>query len=357
MIRLNSDTETRPTQAMREAIANAAVGDEQRNEDPSVNALCERVAAELGQEAAIFLPSGTMGNVIGVKTHTQPGDLLVAESLSHVLRAEGGGAAMISGVMTEAIVSPKAMPEPMPVLAPGTFNVEMLNMTLGSASALPSPYAPPPRLLCVEQTHNFGGGSIWPLEQLTAVCDAAHDRGMAVHMDGARLMNAVVASGVRAAQYGKCADSLWIDFTKGLGAPLGAVLAGSSEFIARAGRVKTAVGGAMRQAGIAAAACLYALDHHVDRLAQDHLNAQRLAMGLSDMPGVTLVYGPPQTNIVFFKVDGTRLSATTFSERCLAQGLRVGPVAGAVRAVTHLDIADADIDTALTIMKAVVESA
>ena len=357
MIRLNSDTETLPTDAMREAIRSAEVGDEQRHEDPSINALCERVASELGQEAAIFLPSGTMANVIGVNTHTHPGDLLLAESKSHVLRAEGGGAAMISGVMTEAIIDASALSSPAPSLAPGTFNVQMLDATLGTASALPSPYAPPPRLLCVEQTHNFGGGSIWPIEQLESVCQAAHERGLRVHMDGARLMNAVVASGVSAARYGKCVDSLWIDFTKGLGAPLGAVLAGSEEFIARARRVKTAVGGAMRQAGIAAAGCLYALDHHVDRLAQDHENAGRLASGLSGMAGVSLVYGAPETNIVFFKVDGTGLSAADFSAHCLAKGVRVGPVAGAVRAVTHLDISDADIDTSLAVMKEVIQSA
>ncbi|MGH1358780.1 MAG: threonine aldolase family protein [Burkholderiaceae bacterium] len=351
LIRLNSDTETRPTPAMRQAIAQAPVGDEQRNEDPSVNALCDRVAGLLGKEAALFLPSGTMGNVVAVKTHTQPGDMLFAESSAHVLRAESGGAAMISGAVTETIHA-----DPSNGLPPGVFSPEQLETALAGSSALPSPYSAPPRLLCVEQTHNFGGGSIWPLASLQAVSQTARSHGMAVHMDGARLLNAVVASQVSAADYCACVDSVWIDFTKGLGAPIGAVLAGSSEFINRARRYKTAVGGAMRQAGIAAGGCLYALDHHVERLASDHNNATRLANGLSALPGVELVYGPPQTNIVFFKINKPGLNATEFSARCLAQGVRVGPVAGAVRAVTHLDIADDEIDIALQVMGDIIQA-
>ena len=352
MIRLNSDTETQPTAAMREAIAQAPVGDEQRHEDPSINALCERVAELLGKEAAVFLPSGTMGNVIAVKTHTKPGDLLLADAAAHVLRAEGGGAAMISGVMTDTIGASPADD----TLPPGVFNAARLQASVAAGSALPSPYAPPATLVCVEQTHNFGGGSIWPLETLREVGQAAHDRGMAVHMDGARLMNAVVASGVPAADYAACVDSLWIDFTKGLGAPIGAVLAGSYQFIAQARRYKTMVGGALRQAGIAAGGCLHALDYHIERLADDHRNATRLAAGLQAMAGVELVHGMPQTNIVFFRVNGTGLDATEFSARCLAAGVRVGPVAGAVRAVTHLDISDADIDTTLQVMSEVIRS-
>lgn len=355
MIRLNSDTETRPTPAMREAIAQAPVGDEQRNEDPSVNRLCDRVAALLGKQAAIFLPSGTMGNVIAVKTHTRPGDTLFAESAAHVLRAESGGAAMLSGVMTEGIrCAPSHRIDRLP---PGVFDVDDFEAALGRTSALPTPYAPPARLLCVEQTHNFGGGSIWPLAALRAVGEAARARDMAVHMDGARLMNAVVASGIAAAEQADCVDSLWIDFTKGLGAPMGAVLAGSHAFIAQARRYKTAVGGAMRQAGIAAAGCLHALDHHVERLADDHRRALTLARGLATLPGVALVHGEPQTNIVFFDVSGCGLSATAFAEQCLRHDVRVGPVAGSVRAVTHLDISDADIDTALQVMTEVVSNA
>lgn len=351
MIRLNSDTETRPTEAMREAIARAPVGDEQRNEDPSINLLCERVAELLGKEAAIFLPSGTMCNVVAVKTHTSPGDLLLAERAAHVLRAEGGGAAMISAVMTEAIIANEQGTGDLP---PGVFGVEAFERALAQSSALPAPYSPPARLLCVEQTHNFGGGSIWPLGTLQAVGQAARERGIALHMDGARLMNAVVAGGVPAAVHAACVDSVWIDFTKGLGAPLGAVLAGSHSFISKARRYKTIVGGALRQAGIAAAGCLHALDHHVDRLAQDHRNATRLATGLAALPGVRLVHGMPQTNIVFFDVQGCGLTATAFAERCLAHDVRVGPVAGSVRAVTHLDIADGDIEVALQVMREVI---
>lgn len=357
MIRLNSDTETQPTDAMREAIASAPVGDEQRNEDPSINLLCERVAELLGKEAAIFLPSGTMGNVVSVKAHTQPGDILFAETSAHILRAEGAGAALISGVMTEAISAATLHEENGTALPPGMFDAQAFTTSLDGCSALPAPYGAPPRLLCVEQTHNFGGGSIWPLATLRSVCETAHGRGLSVHMDGARLMNAVVASGVSAADYCANVDSVWIDFTKGLGAPLGAVLAGSSDFIGRARRYKAIVGGALRQAGVAAGGCLYALDHHIERLAQDHHNASRLASGLAELPGVKLVYGLPQTNIVFFQVDQSGLSATEFSARCLAAGVRVGPVAGSIRAVTHLDIDDADIDTALTVMRSVLQSA
>ncbi|MEZ5740011.1 MAG: beta-eliminating lyase-related protein [Burkholderiaceae bacterium] len=178
-----------------------------------------------------------------------------------------------------------------------------------------------------------------------------------MHMDGARLMNAAIASGIDAAAYGAPMDSLWLDFTKGLGAPLGAVLAGSREFIGRAARYKWALGGAMRQAGIAAAGCLHALDHHVARLAEDHHQAARLAAGLQAMPGVSLVYGPPATNIVFFEVSGTGLSCTEFASRCLARGLRIGPVQGRIRAVTHLDVSPAQIDRALAVMTEVVANA
>ena len=357
MIALSSDTETRPTPAMREAIAAAPVGDEQRGEDPSVNLLLERVAELLGMEAALFLPTGTMCNLISVKVHTQAGDVLLAERDAHVLRAESGGAGLISGVITEALVASDhagAFADvdagPASARIPGTFTAEDLRAALDRLTMMPAPYAPPATLLCVEQTHNFGGGSIWPLERLEAVSNLARARGLAVHMDGARLLNAVVASGVPAAHWCAHVDSVWIDFTKGLGAPLGAVLAGSRAFIAQALRYKFAFGGAMRQAGIAAAGCLHALEHHVERLAEDHANATRLATGIAALSGVRLVYGMPQTNIVFFEPDRSGLSAAELARRCGERGLRMSAIGGRLRAVAHLDVSRAQIDEALAII-------
>ncbi|MBW6495382.1 MAG: low specificity L-threonine aldolase [Burkholderiaceae bacterium] len=346
MIPLTSDTETHPTEAMRAAIAAAPVGDEQRREDPTVNLLLERVAELLGKEAALFLPTGTMCNLIAVKTHTRAGDLMLAEREAHVLRAEAGGAGLVSGVLTEPLFGGAGGD----ARIAGTFTATELGDALDRLTAMPAPYAPPATLLCVEQTHNFGGGSIWPRERLAAVCAKARDRGLAIHMDGARLLNAAVASGVSASQWCSHVDSAWIDFTKGLGAPIGSVLAGSREFIARAYRYKYAFGGAMRQAGIAAAGCLHALDHHIERLADDHANAARLAGGIAALPGLRLVYGMPQTNIVFFEPEPDTISAAELARRCLERGLRIGTIGGKIRAVTHLDVSRAQVDEALAIM-------
>ncbi|MFA7664775.1 MAG: threonine aldolase family protein [Burkholderiaceae bacterium] len=342
MIALSSDTETRPTPAMRAAIAAAEVGDEQKHADPTVRRLTDRVAELLGKEAALFLPSGTMCNVVAVKAHTAPGEVLLAERDAHVLRAEGGGAGLISGVMTEALES-----------RCGVFEPAVLDAALARISALPSPYGPRPRLLCVENTHNFGGGSVWPQATLDAVCDAAHAASLMVHLDGARLMNAAVASGIEPARICRHVDTVWLDFTKGLGAPIGAVLAGSRAFIDEARRLRQMVGGALRQAGIAAAACLHALDHHVERLAEDHDNARRLATGLAELPGIELVHGLPETNIVFFDPRAAGWQASDFAKAAAARGLMLVPVAGMLRAVTHLDVSREQIDAALAIVRAI----
>jgi threonine aldolase len=217
-------------------------------------------------------------------------------------------------------------------------------------AALPPPsvYVAPPRLLCVEQTHNFGGGSIWPLDQLESVCTTARTHGLAVHMDGARLLNAVVATGISARDYSRLCDSVWIDFSKGLGTPMGGVLAGSTEFIERARRYKHMFGGALRQAGIVAAACIYALENHVDRLRDDHTNAQRLAEGLSDIPGVQLA-GPVESNMVFFDTNATGMSNADFLTGIQAHGVRMSAVTGSIRAVAHLDISTQDIERAIKV--------
>ena len=336
VVSLFSDTETRPTAGMRAAMMRAEVGDEQKDEDPTVTRLQERVRGLLGKEAALWLPTGTMCNLVAVKAHTRPGDALIAEWMAHVIRAESGGAALCAGVLVEPIRT-----------AHGVFTPAELAAAIDRAAAVPVPYGQPVGLVCVEQTHNFGGGAVWPADALRAVAACARERGVPVHMDGARLLNACAASGVSAAAFAASVDSLWIDFTKGLGAPIGAVLAGTKRFIAEARRYKQMFGGAMRQAGIAAAGCLYALDHHVDRLAEDHEHARLLARGLAAIDGVRVRTPEPETNMVFFDVEGLGLSNEQFLSRLDRQGVRMGAAAGAIRAVTHLDVSRAGIEAAI----------
>src|ERR687887_230384 len=291
MVNLYSDTQTRPTPEMRDAIARAEVGDEQRRADPTVAALEERVAALLGHEAAVFLPSGTMCNEIAIRLHIRPGgDEILLGRETHPLRFEGGAPSALSGaVMT--VVDGDA----------GMFPPEALDAAIRAHPA-GDRYAPQPRLVCVEQPTNMGGGRVWQLEQVEAVLGVAREHGLRAHLDGARLMNAVVASRVEAATFARSFDSAWLDFTKGLGAPVGACLAGSHELIAEAWRWKQMLGGAMRQAGIIAAAGLYALDHHVDRLADDHSRARRLAEGLAEA-GVSVDLEQVETNFVQIDVE------------------------------------------------------
>jgi len=333
MVNLYSDTQTRPTPEMRAAIAAAEVGDEQRGDDPTVRALEERVAALLGHEAAVFLPSGTMCNEIAIRLHIRPGgDEILLGRETHPLRFEGGAPAALSGaVMT--VVDGEA----------GMFTPEALDAAIRAHPA-GDRYAPRPRLVCVEQPTNMGGGRVWPLEQVEAVVEVARSHGLRTHLDGARLMNAVVASGIDAASWAGRFDSAWVDFTKGLGAPVGACLAGSAELISEAWRWKQMLGGAMRQAGIIAAGGLYALDHHVDRLAEDHARARRLADGLAGLPGVELDAATVETNILVFAVP----DAPAFCDVLAREDVLVIPLdARRVRAVTHLDVDDAGIERAL----------
>ena len=340
VIPLFSDTETRPTPGMRATIAAAEVGDEQKGEDPTVIRLQERVAGLLGKEAALWLPTGTMCNLVAVKTHTRPGDALVADWMAHVIRAESGGAALASGVIVEGIRTER-----------GIFTASELEAAMNRVVAVPEPYGQPVGVVCVEQTHNFGGGAVWSLDALDGVASCARARSVPVHMDGARLLNACAALGVPAATVAARVDSVWIDFTKGLGAPIGAVLAGTTAFIASARRYKQLFGGAMRQAGIAAAGCLYALDHHVDRLVEDHENASRLARGLAGIDGIDVRTSAPDTNMVFFDASGLGLSNREFLNRLGALGVRMSGAGGAIRAVTHLDVSRADIDRALAAVR------
>jgi threonine aldolase len=336
MIDLYSDTRTKPTPGMRRAIAEADVGDEQAMLDPTVNLLCERVADLLGKEAAVYLPSGTMCNQIAARVHCRQGDEIILAASAHPFHAESGGPAALAGVMMRPLEG-----------ARGMFDAGQVRAAINSPAFR---HAPRSRLLEVENTTNFGGGAVWPIGQIHAVTTAAKEHGLACHMDGARLMNAVVASGTSAADYAAPFDSLWIDFSKGLGAPVGAVLAGAGDFIHEAWRVKQQIGGAMRQAGIIAAACLYALDHHVKRLAEDHANARHLADGLAEI-GIALDPATVDTNIVWFDVRGP-MSATEVSATLKEQGILIGAYgATRMRAVTHLDVDRDDIEIALQALR------
>src|SRR5215213_2107951 len=310
---------------MRRAMAEAEVGDDQKGEDPTVNRLQERVAELLGTEAALFLVSGTMCNNVAVAALTDRGDAVVVDRRSHLLRSEAGGAVVGSAVVLDQLDGER-----------GHFTAEQLAGALHPGSL----HVPPTRLVSLEQTHNFAGGTVWPLEKYRAVCEVAHAGGAAVHVDGARLPNAVVASGVPFRVWAEPVDSIWIDFTKGLGAPIGAVLGGSADLVARARRYKHVFGAAMRQAGIAAAGCLHALDHHVERLADDHHRAARLGEGLVEL-GCRV--DPVETNMVFLDPP---VHPAAFLAGMAAGGVRMGAVDGRIRAVTHLDVDDAGIDTA-----------
>jgi len=333
-INLYSDTQTRPTPAMREAMQGAEVGDEQHGNDPSVHALCDRVGALLGKEAAMFLPSGTMCNVVAILTHCRAGEEVIAHRTSHILTSEGGAHAAFSGVQILGLPG-----------ARGQFTAEDVRAAIRPRTR----YAPAQRLLEVEQTANIGGGSVWPLAQLAEVVAVARGEGWATHMDGARLMNACVASQIGAKDMAAPFDSVWIDFTKGLGAPLGAVLAGSAAFIDEAWRWKQRLGGGMRQAGICAAACMHALDHHVDRLAHDHRNAKALARGLRQMPGVAVE--EPETNLVFFDPTSAGRTAAELMARMRRQGVQLSLLGGRIRACTHLDVTEAMIEETLGLIR------
>src|SRR6478609_7499362 len=335
LVNLYSDTQTRPTPAMRQAMFEAEVGDEQKLEDPTVTELCRRTAELLGMEAAVFLPSGTMCNEIAFRLHIRPGgDEAILHRMSHPIIAEAGGPAAFAGAMMQPLDTPKGM-----------FTGDDVRGALRPAG---DRYSPRSRLVSVEQSTNMAGGRVWPLSQLRDVVSVASEAGLRLHMDGARLMNAVVASGVAASEMTACFDTAWLFFTKGLGAPLGACLAGSAELIEEAWRYKQMLGGSLRQAGIVAAGALYALDHNVDRLAEDHANAAVLARGIASLG---LDVGEVETNIVIFECEDAKSLVAALEAHDVRMGA-VGP--RRVRAVTHLDV-DADgIQTALNALELVV---
>jgi threonine aldolase len=336
-INLLSDTQTRPTPDMREAMARADVGDEQIGDDPTVNLLCERVADLLGKEAAVFMPSGTMCNVAATLAWCRPGDEILAHASAHIIAREGGAHAALGGFQITPLTGDD-----------GQFSPETFRAALHPRSR----YQPPQTVVSVEQTANIGGGTIWKKTALDEIVQIARTDGLVTHMDGARLLNACVATGISARDMASGWDSAWIDFSKGLGAPVGGAIAGSRQFIDDVWRWKQRLGGSMRQAGICAAACVYALDHHVDRLADDHANARALARGLSQINGVEVQQ--PETNLVFFKPDGAGISGDKMVEALRKHGVMLAVMDGRIRACTHLDVTAEMIEETVGLVREIV---
>ena len=334
MIDLRSDTATKPTPAMREAIASAEVGDEQLREDPTVNELERRVAELLGHDDAVFVPTATMANEISLRVLSEPGDELIAEENAHLLISELGGPAVHAGLMTR----------PLPSRA-GRFTSEQVR---AAARRGDLGHTPTTRIVAIENTHNASGGRVWPLAEIAAIAETCRELELALHLDGARLFNAAIASGESPAAIAGYADTVTVCFSKGLGCPLGAIVAGSSERMLRARRYKHQFGGAMRQAGIVAAACVYALDHHVERLAEDHARARRLGEALHEA-GVPADLEQVETNFVQIDVGALGLGIAEALERLFGEGVRLSSTSlpGHLRAVTHLGLTDEDIDRAI----------
>ena len=330
VINLYSDTQTQPSEAMRQAMAYAEVGDEQRGLDPTVIALQEEVAELLGMEEAVFLPSGSMCNQIAVRLHIRPlGDEMYLHRLAHPITAEAGGAAAISGAMVMPLEGEGGM------FSGATLRAHMRDPQ--------DRHEPRSRLVMVEQTTNLGGGRVWPLAKIEEVLGVADEFGLRTHLDGARLLNAAVAAGEPAAAFSAGFETAWIDFSKGLGAPVGACLAGSAELMSEARRYKQMLGGSMRQSGIVAAGARYGLQHNVERLADDHANAKFFAEGLAELFGVEIDPTTVETNIVIFDVP----DAQSLADKLAANGVEMSLLEGRVRAVTHLDVDRAAVEKAL----------
>jgi threonine aldolase len=337
MIDLRSDTVTRPTPAMRSSIQAAEVGDDVFGEDPTVNRLQEKVAALLGKEAALFVPSGTMSNQICVKAHTQPGDELLCEATCHIYVNEAGAPAALSGVTCRTIE--------------GDYGILDLSQLEDKIRPV-NDHQVRTRLVALENTHNRGGGRIYPLDKIAAISAWARGRGLLMHLDGARLWNAIVATGVPGGEWAKHFDSVSVCFSKGLGAPIGSALAGSRELVMRSKRIRKMLGGGMRQAGMAAAGALFALEHHIDRLADDHRHAQVIAQAVSDTPGLLLDPPEVETNLVFFEVDPDLGSAKDVAAALKQCGVHVHlPGPQTIRACTHLDVSAAQVERAAEIIR------
>ncbi len=332
-IDLRSDTVTRPTPGMRKAMAEAEVGDDVFGEDPTVNHLQEKVAQILGKEASLFVPSGTMANQLAIKSHTQPGDEVIIEATSHPFNFEGGASAALSGIQFFCLKGVR-----------GILDASQIEEAIRPDDH----HFPVTRLICLENTHNRGGGSIYPIEKMADISTLARSKGLFVHLDGARLWNASVATGIEPKEYARWADSVSVCLSKGLGAPIGSLVAGTRAFIDRVHRFRKMFGGGMRQVGIIAAAGLYALDHHIGRLREDHDNAKRLALGLKAIRGISINPDEVETNILIFDVSATGRTAFQIREELKKEGVLIHPVSRTqIRLVTHLDVSKEDIDFAL----------
>jgi threonine aldolase len=331
VIDLRSDTFTRPTEAMREAIARAEVGDDCFGEDPTVRALEARCAELLGKERALFFPSGIMANQAGILAQGEPGREVLAEARAHLIHYEEGSLAAHGGLLLRGVPS-----------ADGILTPDELEDALRP----PSPYQPRTALVALENTHLDSGGRVMDPGRTAALADVAHGRGLAVHLDGARLWNAAVALDADPAELARPVDTVMASFSKGLGAPVGSILAGPAEVLERAWRIRRRLGGQMRQAGLLAAGALHALDHHLGRLADDHRRARRLAEGMGALPGIEVV--PPETNIVMIEVSGSGLDATAFLASLAERGVHLVPFGRTrVRAVLHFEVDDAGVETAI----------
>jgi threonine aldolase len=337
---LRSDTITQPTPAMRQCMAEAEVGDDVFGDDPTVQKLEAQTAALLGKEAAVFVPSGTMANQLALRAHTEPGDEVLVESNAHIYFYEAGAPAALAGVMCRCLAGTR-----------GVFRAADVEAALRPAD----PHFPPTRLLCVENTHNRGGGNIWPLDRLKEVTAVARHHALRAHLDGARLWNAAVATGLAEREYAALFDSVSVCFSKGLGAPVGSALAGSASFIQRSRRFRKQFGGGMRQSGILAAGALYALENHRARLAVDHENARRLAAGLASLPGVELDPSAVVTNMVLIRLPGR--PAWALAQELNDHGVRVLPTGpDTLRAVTSLMVTADDLGPAIEVFKRVLSA-
>ena len=325
IINLISDTVTRPTKEMLQIMMNATVGDDVFKMDPTVNQLQEKAALLFGMEDALFFPSGTMANQTAIKLHTQPGDRLICDKYAHIYNYEGGGVAFNSGVTSKLIDGNRGM-----------YTAKQLQEAIAGRSDIHVPYS---RLVCIENTTNKGGGACWEFSELKKIEKITRENNLSFHLDGARLFNALVAKNETPAQYGQLFDTISICFSKGLGAPVGSILLGSKDHIAKALRIRKLFGGGMRQAGFLAAAGIYALDNHVERLAEDHQKAQEIGEVLSTVSYVTKIE-PIETNIIIFYVD-QKIGADTFIQKMKDKNILLTPMGeGRIRIVTHLDYTD-----------------
>ena len=339
---LRSDTVTKPTPAMRKAMVEAEVGDDVYGEDPTVNALQVKVAKILGKEAALFVPSGTMANQLAIKTHTQPGDEVIIEASSHAYNFEGGAGGALSGVQFFLLKGVRGILEP-----------SQIEEVIRSGDH----HLPVSKLICLENTHNHGGGTIFPVDKIREISLLAKSRSLLLHLDGARLWNASVATGIEPCEYARWADSVSVCLSKGLGAPVGSLVSGSKDFIDRAHRFRKMFGGGMRQAGILAAAGVYALDHHMGRLKEDHQNAKRLALGLREISGISIRPDAVETNILFLDVGPTGRFSPEIAQAMKRERVLIHVVGKTrIRLVTHLDVNEEDIETTLHAFRKVLGS-